>query len=101
MEAPAPVATPRTWTAGCTGSFTLTDTRTGRMIDQGRATNTGNGFTRLDARGRVSGALASATASQTLLFLPDCGCNPRQTSGLSSGTQVAQATPASQVCSAG
>jgi hypothetical protein len=91
-----------TFTQGCTGNYSVRDTRTNRETARGRATNTGNGLAALDSRGR-QGAIINATASQSVIFLPDCNCgrDRNQTGALPTEQNFAAAPIAAAVCTAG
>jgi hypothetical protein len=64
----------RTLTQGCTGSYTLSEAGTGKVISSGRAYNTGDGFAVLDKNARRTSRIVNASLNQSLIFLPDCGC---------------------------
>lgn len=75
IAAPAdlPPPTVRTFTAGCSGGYSVVDA-SGRVVRTGRAYNSGDGLVTLDARGRQGAPVAQPGANQSLLFLPDCAC---------------------------
>lgn len=81
----------RSYTTGCNGHFTVVDAR-GRTVRSGRAHNTGSGLVLLDARGGRGAAVPQAATGQTLLFLPDCGCQARADRGPAGPVAVADAT---------
>jgi hypothetical protein len=92
----------RTFTQGCTGSFSVRDARTNREISNGRAFNSGSGLIALDTRGRQTRAISSST-NQSVVFLPDCNCRAggNQSSDLPSTHQFAATAPSAASCSAG
>jgi hypothetical protein len=95
---PQPVAV-RSFTTGCNGSYTIVD-GAGRHVQAGRAYNTGSGLVALDSRGNRGAAVTQAGAGQTLLFLPDCGCQARADTG--DATRMASTETAAGVsCAAG
>jgi hypothetical protein len=91
-----------TFTQGCTGSFSVRDTRSNRDISTGRAVNTGQGLVVLDSQGRRTRTLSS-TMSQSITFLPDCNCRAggNQSSEAGSTQQLAATAPSPATCHAG
>lgn len=71
-EQPA-LAPVRTFTAGCSGGYSVVDAN-GRVVRTGRAYNTGEGLVTLDAQGRQGALVPQPGPNQSLLFLPDCAC---------------------------
>jgi hypothetical protein len=90
-----------TFTQGCTGNFSVRDARTNREISNGRAYNSGSGLIALDAQGRRTRAISSAT-NQSVIFLPDCSCRAggNQSSDLPATHQFAARAPSAASCSA-
>jgi hypothetical protein len=92
----------RTFTQGCTGTFSVRDARTNREISSGRAFNSGTGLIALDRQGRQTRAVSSSTG-QSVTFLPDCNCRlgGNQSSDLSTMTQTASVASSAAQCEAG
>jgi hypothetical protein len=91
-----------TFTQGCTGSFTVSDARTGRAISGGRAVNSGRGLIALDGQGRQTRAVSSGI-SQSVTFLPDCNCRAggNQSGEVPSTQRFAATAPSAASCTAG
>lgn len=88
-----------TFTQGCTGNFSVRDTRTNRPIASGRAYNSGIGLIALDARGRQMRAVPSAPNYSTL-FRPDCNCRAggNQSGSRDTSQQFAATLPPAASC---
>jgi hypothetical protein len=100
--APAQFTGRTTFTQGCTGGYSVRDTRTNREISSGRAYNSGNGFIVLDSAGRQVRALATGGGNTSVLFLPDCNCRSGTQSGALAPNQTFAAhAPSGASCSAG
>jgi hypothetical protein len=100
--APATFTGRTTFTQGCTGGYSVRDTRTNREISSGRAFNSGQGLIVLDHAGRQVRALSSGGANMSVLFLPDCNCTGNNQSGAVSPSQTFAATaPTGAACTAG
>jgi hypothetical protein len=90
-----------TFTEGCSGGFSVRDTRTNREISSGRAYNSGRGLIVLDSAGRQVRALSTGANNTSVLFLPDCNCRGGSQSSAVSPNQVfAARAPTGAACSA-
>jgi hypothetical protein len=99
--APAQFTGRTTFTQGCTGGFSVRDTRTNREISSGRAYNSGQGLIVLDSAGRQVRALSTGAGNTSVLFLPDCNCRAGAQSGTVSPNQTfAARAPSAAACSA-
>lgn len=99
--APAAFTGRTTFSQGCTGGFSVRDTRTNREISSGRAFNSGNGLIVLDSAGRQVRALSSGGGNMSVLFLPDCNCRGGNQSGaVAQGQTFAAVAPSGAACSA-
>jgi hypothetical protein len=99
--APAQFTGRTTFTQGCSGGYSVRDTRTNREISSGRAYNSGNGFIVLDSAGRQVRALSSGGGNTSVLFLPDCNCRGGAQSGALAPNQTfAARAPSGAACSA-
>lgn len=77
QEAPAHNFEHVTHLENCTGTFSLADEQTGRVLAQGRGFNTQDGIVVLDARGNRTSQIINNGAGQSLIFQPDCNCAPQ------------------------
>jgi hypothetical protein len=100
--APAQFTGRTTFTQGCSGGYSVRDTRTNREISSGRAYNSGSGLIVLDSAGRQVRALSTGGGTTSVLFLPDCNCRSGNQSGQVSANQTfAARAPSGAACSAG
>jgi hypothetical protein len=96
VSAPPSAYTSRpTFTQGCTGNFSVRDSRTNREISSGRAYNSGQGLIVIDRAGRQVRALSSMGANTSVLFLPDCTCTG------AGANQTSAVAPTTATCNGG
>lgn len=60
---------------GCTGTFSLADEHSGRVLLAGQGISTQEGIIVLDGRGNRTSQVVNNTVGQSLIFQPNCGCN--------------------------
>jgi hypothetical protein len=64
------------FTQGCNGSFVVRDRQSQALIARGRAFNAGTHLVATGGRGKSR--IITGTKSQSVTFLPDCGCANNQ-----------------------